>query len=244
MKNDFREFYDENYIMHTAMSNATEEDLMHGEWTSNLRKYVDKVRTRTGKWKYIYPEDLKKKAENVKRDVSYAARNLKSKVTGKNKTFENKVRIPQRGDYHYETIAPGSLKASGKKINVSKGVPSGGVAYVHDKRNIANNYVREQKKGGIGMSKYAERHKKEIEQKRKSTPARSAADRHDVYGHFYDDKKNFHGGFNLKQSDYSKVMNNKEKLKKKKRISSALSAKNQHNEQKRKRSKQGEQYEE
>ena len=169
MKNDFREFYDENYIMHTAMSNATEEELMHGEWTSNLRKYVDKVRTRTGKWKYIYPEDLKKKAENVKRDVSYKARNLASKVTGKNKTFENKVRTAQRGDYHYEGIT--KLKPNGKKIKVTYNkygaaeVPSGGVAYIHDKRDIANNYAREQKKGGIGMSKYAERKRRESQLK-------------------------------------------------------------------------------
>ena len=171
MKNDFRDFYDEEYIMHKAYENSTEEELMHGEWSSNIRKYIDKVRTRTGKWKYIYPEDLKKKAENVKRDVSYKARNLVSKVTGKNKTFENKVRIPQRGDYHYEGVTK-YLKPDGKKIKVKYNkygaaeVPSGGVAFVNTKRGIANDYAREQKKGGVGMSKYAERRQKEIEKEK------------------------------------------------------------------------------
>ena len=37
MKNDFREFYDTDYILH----DLTDEDyLMHGEWSSNLRKFV------------------------------------------------------------------------------------------------------------------------------------------------------------------------------------------------------------
>ena len=171
MKNDFRDFYDEEYIMHKAYENSTEEELMHSEWASNLRKYVDKVRTRTGKWKYIYPEDLKKKAENVKRDVSYAARNLRSKVTGQNKTFENKVRTPQPGDGHYF-------------------VKLGWERYNNTKRNIQNNYAREQKKGGIGMSKYAERRQKEIEKEKQA--------------------KNI----KYKQSDYSKVMDKNEKRKK------------------------------
>lgn len=85
MKNDFREFYDKNYILHSM---SEEEYIAHGEWSNNIRKYVDKVRTRSGKWKYIYPEDLKKKAENVKRDISYAVRNTASKISGKNKTFK------------------------------------------------------------------------------------------------------------------------------------------------------------
>lgn len=85
MKNDFREFYDKDYILHSM---SEEEYIAHGEWANNIRKYIDKVRTRSGKWKYIYPEDLKKKAENVKRDVSYKVRNAVSKVTGKNRKFK------------------------------------------------------------------------------------------------------------------------------------------------------------
>lgn len=62
MKNDFRD-----YILH-----------------SGTHKYIRKERGRNGEWHYIYPED-------VKRDISYKLRNLKSKITGTNKTFEKKV---------------------------------------------------------------------------------------------------------------------------------------------------------
>ena len=63
MKNDYRD-----YIAHGLFGH----------------KYIKKVKTPSGEWKYIYPED-------VKRDVSYKLRNLKSKLTGINKTFEKKV---------------------------------------------------------------------------------------------------------------------------------------------------------
>lgn len=70
MKNDFREFYDENYILHSAMSNLSEEELMHGEWLNKFRKYVDKIKTASGKWRYIYPEDLKRKAKDAAGHIS------------------------------------------------------------------------------------------------------------------------------------------------------------------------------
>ena len=94
MKNDFREFYDKNYIAHN-MTNETDE-LTHADWASNLRKYVDKVRTKSGKWKYIYPEDLK-------RDISYSVRNAVSKVTGKNKTFKKTARDRYNDYQNYRT---------------------------------------------------------------------------------------------------------------------------------------------
>lgn len=65
MKNDFREFYDEDYILHSTMTNLSEDELMHGEWLNKFRKYVDKIKTATGKWRYIYPEDLKKAGRKV-----------------------------------------------------------------------------------------------------------------------------------------------------------------------------------
>jgi hypothetical protein len=87
--------------MHKAVDNLNEDELMHGEWLNKFRRYVDKVKTASGKWRYIYPEDLKKKAENVKRDVSYKARNIASKVTGKNKTFNEKTSYDSH-PYPYE----------------------------------------------------------------------------------------------------------------------------------------------
>lgn len=60
MKNDYRD-----YLAHSLFGH----------------KYIRKVKTPSGEWRYIYPED-------IKRDVSYKLRNLVSKITGKNKTFE------------------------------------------------------------------------------------------------------------------------------------------------------------
>ena len=92
MKNDFRDFYDEAYIMHKAYENSTEEELMHGEWLNKFRKYIDKIKTASGKWRYIYPEDLKEKAKDkvksIKRDADYTYRNLRSKITGENRMFK------------------------------------------------------------------------------------------------------------------------------------------------------------
>ena len=197
MKNDFREFYDEDYIRHSM---SEEEYIAHGEWANNIRKYIDKVRTRSGKWKYIYPEDLKKKAANLKRDVSYAARNLKSKITRTNKTFNKKVAGFNNngnvdGSGHWEGVTR-DLKPNGHKLNVKKNkygaweLPSGGVTYVNTKENIHNAYARENKKANKGMSKYNERHQQELEKEKRA--------------------KNI----KYKQSDYSKVMNKNEKRKK------------------------------
>ena len=55
MKNDFREFYDVDYIMHSY----TDDELMHWEWPAGVRKYIDKIRTASGKWRYIYENDIK-----------------------------------------------------------------------------------------------------------------------------------------------------------------------------------------
>lgn len=63
MKNDYRD-----YIEHSLFGH----------------KYIKRVKTPSGEWRYVYPED-------IKRDISYKLRNLKSKITGKNKTFEKKV---------------------------------------------------------------------------------------------------------------------------------------------------------
>jgi len=59
MKNDFREFYDENYIMHKAIDNLNEDELMH----FNAHKYIDKIKDKFGKWRYIYNETKKAKKE-------------------------------------------------------------------------------------------------------------------------------------------------------------------------------------
>ena len=71
MKNDYRD-----YIEHS--------DTNH--------RYIRKVKTKSGEWRYIYPEDIKNKlADTVnaaKRNADYAYRNLKYKVTGNNKTFK------------------------------------------------------------------------------------------------------------------------------------------------------------
>ena len=115
MKNDFREYYDEDYIM-------------HGEWNNRFTRFVDKVKTKSGNWRYIYPEDIRKeKLKKVKRDVSYALRNIGSKVTGKNKTFVNNTTLKtidngrrlkgNINDYNYEKIQRATRAAYQDKAN-------------------------------------------------------------------------------------------------------------------------------
>lgn len=150
MKNDFRDFYDEDYIMHKAYENSTEEELMHGEWLNKFRKYIDKIRTRSGKWRYIYPEDVKDKlteAKNnlsdkvkaIKRDTSYAARNLRSRLNG----GENK-RFKSSNPYSGYTVI-----RDDKVVN---------------KRNAeqAISNEKEQRKARKGLAKYNNRHASEI----------------------------------------------------------------------------------
>ena len=175
MKNDFREFYDENYILHSAMSNLSEEELMHGEWLNKFRRYVDKVKTASGKWRYIYPEDLKKAGEKIKRDVSYAARNLRSKVTGQNKTFNEKT----SRDHHPWM------------------------------------YERQNKKAGRGMTYY------NINRKLREQREQREQNEHTAYrANPNTDRRRstFNGGRSIKYSpsEYSIVMNNQERLAKKK----------------------------
>ena len=134
MKNDFREFYDEDYIMHSM----TEEELMHGEWANKFTRFVDKVRTKSGKWRYIYPEDLKKAANNLKRDVSYAARNVKSKITGKNERFKDTSIGTLGRDAHLENI-------------------NGRPTLIKTKKTIPGAYAEENKKASSGMKVYNRR---------------------------------------------------------------------------------------
>lgn len=81
MKNDYRD-----YIQHSGISDG-------------FHKFIKKVKTKTGNWRYIYEEPIgdkiKEKLKKPKRDVSYAVRNLASKITKKNKRFLKNVTIPQ-----------------------------------------------------------------------------------------------------------------------------------------------------
>ena len=57
MKNDFREFYDEDYILHTAVDNTDDEYIAHGKLLNAIHKYIDKFKNRKGKWVYVYPDN-------------------------------------------------------------------------------------------------------------------------------------------------------------------------------------------
>lgn len=70
MKNDFREFYDESYILHSISSD--EGYIEHG-LLQKAHKYIKKIKDKYGEWRYIY--DLKKKmrkeAGNAGENVAY-----------------------------------------------------------------------------------------------------------------------------------------------------------------------------
>lgn len=181
MKNDFREFYDEDYILHNMVD---EEYLEHANGWGH--KFIDKIRTKFGKWRYVYPEDVntvyqqeqhkssaglvkaaKKKAFQTKvNQAKYDLGAAVSKITGKNKKFKENVVIPQKGEGIYK------------------------------KRNFVN-YANENKKAGAGMNAY----------NKKQTAARSSLDAAYAF-------RSRNGGTG--QSDYSIVMNNQERLAKRK----------------------------
>ena len=76
MKNDFREFYDEEYIMNTILDE--EEDFLEHAWKDHKYLYIDK------NGNYVYPEDLVKRGRRAVSTVTSAAynkgRNLISKA--------------------------------------------------------------------------------------------------------------------------------------------------------------------
>lgn len=203
MKNDFREFYDEDYIIHSSMENADEEELMHGEWLNKFRRYVDKVKTASGKWRYIYPEDLK-------RDASYAVRNAVSKVTGKNKTFKNTAR-DRYNDYQNNRRPFGSD---------GKGKPYYTATYYNTTRNGNKKTVTATTKTNVPDYEYIQRIARSKHNVRTTAP-RSQQDSNEAYQNYKIKAPNgryYSARQDLKQTDYSKKMS---EVAKKKAASSA-----------------------
>lgn len=52
MKNDFREYYDVDYILHSV----TEEDYLEHGLKDRIHKYIKKLKNKYGKWRYIYKQ--------------------------------------------------------------------------------------------------------------------------------------------------------------------------------------------
>lgn len=81
------------------MRNDYRDYIQHGGIADGFHKFIKKVKTKTGNWRYIYEEPIgeriKEKLKKSKRDVSYTVRNLASKITKKNNRFLKNVTIPQ-----------------------------------------------------------------------------------------------------------------------------------------------------
>lgn len=58
MKNDFREFYDEDYIAHASHMRGYSGSAAYRK--NPFHTYIDKIKTATGKWRYIYPDQIKR----------------------------------------------------------------------------------------------------------------------------------------------------------------------------------------
>ena len=115
MKNDFREFYDENYILHSAMSNTDEDDhLEHGRLLNAIHRYIDKYKARSGKWVYVYPDEVRKGQEGTSKYLE------RKRLNGMNTVYQEQQRKASAGMSSYNKrhageIAKEKIKARARK---------------------------------------------------------------------------------------------------------------------------------
>lgn len=176
MKNDFREFYDEDYILHSAMEGSSEDDyLVHGKLLNAIHKYIKKWKNRHGNWVYQYPEQNVGKTvrrilgenkaidEYNNRQAREADYNYENKKSGVG-LFKRRNSNAMAGDSRYKAPSnnamAGDSRYKGKHINVNN-MPHNDPRY---KANPSNVYAQQQKKGNAGTAKYNERKEREKRQ--------------------------------------------------------------------------------
>lgn len=157
MKNDFREFYDKDYILHSM---SEEEYIAHGEWANNLRKYIDKVRTRSGKWKYIYPEDKQKPDLKTRvKQTMYNAGAAVSKLTGQNSKF--KKTMQNRAKEEYAANNPAKPTNNFTLYN-GRTVRLDDRGNIYTKKQRVPNYEQIQRQSRQGLAKYNKRREDQL----------------------------------------------------------------------------------
>lgn len=197
MKNDFREFYDEDYIMHSM----SDDELMHGgEWKNKAHRYINKIKTAFG-WKYVYPEDvntayqmeqrkaskgltkvanrkaLKAKISQAKYDLGAAV----SKLTGKNKKFDQRVVNPRQAEYTKNQKQKNAML--GDSRYKSRNAMAGESRYTPSPEALKKRQFANAKANQMYYDKTAQRHAK------KEATKRAATQRHaSIAGQKYYDK--------------------------------------------------------
>lgn len=102
MKNDFREFYDEDYILHSM---TEEEYLMHASGWGH--KFLEKIRTASGKIRYIY--------EKPKNAMINDPRYVGKPVPNMNAIYQQEQKKASKGLKKYNT-----RRSIERKINQAK----------------------------------------------------------------------------------------------------------------------------
>ena len=114
MKNDFREFYDEEYIMHTAVEGSDDDYLEHGRLLNAIHRYIDKYKARSGKWVYVYPEEVRKGQEGTSKYLE------RQRLNGMNTVYQEQQRKASAGmatynKRHAGEIAKEKIKARARR---------------------------------------------------------------------------------------------------------------------------------
>lgn len=171
MKNDFREFYDEDYIMHSM---TEEEYLMHASGWG--KKFIDKIRTKFGKWRYIYPEDLKTLGNAAKDAAGKAKQQLK--WAGENAAQRTKEAV----DYlksNKKFAKTASKRKTENRVRRTSGLPNYERIQRQARTGLAESQRRDRqlnaaKANQMYYDKTAQRHAKKAETMRRATQLHAA----------------------------------------------------------------------
>ena len=218
MKNDFREFYDEDYILHTAVEGSEDEYITHS-LRSTIHKYIDKFKNRLGKWVYVYPEDKNNMA------VTYEQEQRKARRIGNKSAsvmYEQEQRKARRiGNERAQKVAKFRSTPMKKMAKIDRiaddklwskkrGQSEYSIVMNNQERlakRAAKKAARANEKANIYGS-YA------TQQKRKAASAASKAQKAQIYDHYARTQKSKNlSGYG--QSDYARVISGQEKKRKK-----------------------------
>jgi hypothetical protein len=110
MKNDFREFYDEDYIMHSYLSYTSGTKFRHGggrKWQKHKYLYIDK------NGNYVYPEDI---AVRVKTKANHVVNAVKDKVS---KAFKPDDPLTKMQKQYRKSMKKSAVKEFGRNVGNS-----------------------------------------------------------------------------------------------------------------------------
>lgn len=214
MKNDFREFYDEDYVAQSIMAEESDDYIAHGRILNAIHKYIDKFKNKKGKWVYVYPGDnvnaaagravneAKALNEYIGRQQREYDYNMENRKSGQG-LAKARNRNAMAGDSRYKSknnAMEGDARYKGKSMHNNMW----GDARYKGKDIKVNNMGKDARYAGKS-NKQSDYSRVMNAQLRKNSAARGASNAGYVAG------RNKIGG---SQSDYSIVMNNQERARK------------------------------